>query len=90
MPPGSWKYLAHPSADAFGGFFFLLLGSNAELDWRDGGFMRKASTRRSEARARVRSTGRNLMMACYVRLKNMGNMYKEQLRLTYPRREGVV
>ncbi len=49
--------------------------------------MRKASTRRSEVRARVSSSDCILMMACYVRLRNM---YREHLRLTCPRREGVI
>ena len=49
--------------------------------------MRKASTRRSERRARARSTGGILMMACYVTLKDM---YKEPLRLICPRSKDVV
>ena len=49
--------------------------------------MRKASTRRSETRARVRSTGGTLMMACYVTLKDM---YQEHLRLICPRRKDKV
>ena len=49
--------------------------------------MRKPWTRRSEARVRVRSSGGILMVRSYVRLKNM---YKEDLSLTYPRRESIV
>ena len=49
--------------------------------------MRKASTKRSDTRARVRSIGRNLMMAFHVGLRSM---YREQLRLTCPRREDNV
>ena len=49
--------------------------------------MRKASTTRSDRRARVRSSGGTLMMVCYVTLKDM---YIEHLRLPCPRKEGVV
>lgn len=49
--------------------------------------MRKASTARSDRRARVRSSGGIFMMLCYVALKDM---YIEHLRLPYPRKERVV
>lgn len=49
--------------------------------------MRKASTRRSDARARVRSAGRILMTASYL---EFWSRYKEHFSVPCPRREDVV